>query len=114
MSTPTLTLEQQFQYVQMKQAAENLSIDQLVELLVDALRQLQIKTNAYISLCNSRSISPSALELTLEESLKLRLTKEELRTENRQGLQDRLLETMQLLMHRDNDIKKAAFKSWQI
>jgi hypothetical protein len=112
---PTLTLEQQFQFLQMKQAAEQMNLDQLIDLLIEALRQLQIKTNLYFSLCKTKKLEEAAFSLTMEQSLKLRLTKEEMRGESRQGIQDRLLETMQVLMHRDNDIKEFMCKgfSWR-
>lgn len=107
MSISTLTYEQQFKYVQLKQAAERLTTQELKELLIEALKQLQVKSNLFASLCESKCLSLKSFELTLEQSLKLSIAKETLHGETKLAVKDKLLETMQLLMSLDNDIKKA-------
>jgi hypothetical protein len=109
--SPQLTLEQQFQYLQMKQAAENLEKMQLLELLVDATRQLSIKTNLYLSLAKNKKLIGEEFDLTLEQSLRCRMMEEELRQESKAEIINRLLETMSQIMTRDNSVKQLLMDS---
>jgi hypothetical protein len=53
-----LTLEQQFELKQMREAAKNMSREQALELLTQATRLIMIKTNVIQSLIQHNPLTP--------------------------------------------------------
>ncbi len=59
-SSYELTLEQQFEMKRMQDAAQQMSREQALDMLVQASRLLMIKTNVVRNLMNNSSLEPFA------------------------------------------------------